>query len=108
MERKIRVLIVEDDEDFAYLIRKTMEIHDDIEVVGVCGDSRKAVDTACNMNPDIVLMDLHLGSSTMEGITASREIRVQTDAKVLIFTAHDEEEVLEEAAKQAYASGYIL
>ena len=108
MERKIRVLIVEDDEDFAYLIRKTMEIHEDIEVVGVCGDSRKAVDAACNKDPDIVLMDLHLGSSTMEGITASREIRVQTDAKVLIFTAHDEEEVLEEAAKQAYASGYIL
>ena len=26
MERKIRVLIVEDDEDFAYLIRKTMEL----------------------------------------------------------------------------------
>ena len=101
-------MIVEDDEDFAFLIRKELEKQDDIIVAGICAESAGAVETACAVKPDVVLMDLFLGKSTMEGITASREIRVQTDAKVLIFTAHDENEVVEEAATQAYASGYIL
>lgn len=108
MEKKIKVLIVEDDADFAYLIRKTLSRHEDIEIVGTYSESTGGVAAARRNSPDIVLMDLHLGSSTMEGILASREIRVSTDAKVLIFTAHDEKDVLEEAAKQAYASGYIL
>lgn len=108
MESQIKVLIVEDDEDFAFLIRKELEKQDDIIVTGICAESARAVETACAVKPDVVLMDLCLGKSTMEGITASREIRVQTDAKVLIFTAHDENEVVEEAARQAYASGYIL
>lgn len=99
---------MEDDEDFAFLIRKELEKQDDIIVAGICAESARAVETACAVKPDVVLMDLCLGKSTMEGITASREIRVQTDAKVLIFTAHDENEVVEEAARQAYASGYIL
>lgn len=108
MESQIKVLIVEDDEDFAFLIRKELEKQDNIIVAGICAESARAVETACAVKPDVVLMDLCLGKSTMEGITASREIRVQTDAKVLIFTAHDENEVVEEAARQAYASGYIL
>lgn len=108
MKSQIKVLIVEDDEDFAFLIRKELEKQDDITVAGICAESAGAVETACAVKPDVVLMDLCLGKSTMEGITASREIRVQTDAKVLIFTAHDENEVVEEAARQAYASGYIL
>lgn len=108
MERKIKVLIVEDDEDFAYLIRRELEKHSGIEIAGSCAECGSAVDLACSLEPDIVLMDLHLGSSTMEGIDASREIRVSTDAKVLIFTAHDEKNVMEEASRQAFASGYIM
>ena len=108
MEREIKVLIVVFFFYFAYLIRRELEKHSGIEIIGSCAECGSAVDLACSLEPDIVLMDLHLGSSTMEGIDASREIRVSTDAKVLIFTAHDEKNVMEEASRQAFASGYIM
>ena len=58
--------------------------------------------------PDIVLMDLNLGVSNMDGILLSREIRIQTDAKVLILTALDTPDMIFKAAEEAFASGYIF
>lgn len=105
---KIKVLVVEDDSDFIYLIRKTLQANEDIEITGVCrkkDDVMEVIRTGC---PDVVLMDLHLGKSSMDGILISREIRIMTDAKVLILTAYDSPDMVMKAAKAGFASGYIF
>ena len=53
-------------------------------------------------------MDLNLGSSDKDGILISREIRILTDAKVLILTSLDSPEMVLKAAREAFASGYIF
>lgn len=58
--------------------------------------------------PDVVLMDLHLGKSSMDGIAISREIRITTNAKVLILTVYDTPDMVMKAAKAGFASGYIF
>lgn len=110
METPIKILIVEDDEDFVYLIRKLLRKQKRILEGGieVCVDKNKAVRQACICKPDIVLMDLHLGRSSMDGILISREIRILTDAKILILTAIDTPDIVMKAAKKAFASGYIF
>lgn len=104
----IKILIVEDDRDYAWLLEKELTGHERMEVIGVCTGGREAVKAACQLKPDIVLMDLHLGNSYEEGIQASKEIRVRTDAKVLILTALYSQEIMESAAAQSFASGYIM
>ena len=62
----------------------------------------------CRLRPQIVIMDLNLGISAADGIRISREIRLLTNAKVLILTSLDSPEIVLKAAKEAFASGYIF
>lgn len=108
MKEIIKIMIVEDDADFAYLIQKLLKKHKDIEVVGHCSDKKEVFQKVIEEQPDIVLMDLNLGTSTMDGVLLSREIRIHTDAKVLILTASNTPDMILKAAKEAFASGYIF
>ena len=83
----IKVLLVEDDEDFAFLMKKLLSRQPDIQIVGYCGDEDTVMEMVRREIPDVVLMDLNLGNSSADGIRLSRQIRIETDAKVLILTA---------------------
>ena len=107
MKESIKVLIVEDDDDFAYLLQKELGRQERIVLVGICREKEEAITQTEALRPDIVLMDLHLGSSYSDGIEASRRIRIATDAKVLILTALGADEIIREAAGRSFASGYI-
>ena len=63
--RPIRILVVEDDEDFRHLIIQTLELEEDLTIVGVCRTREDAVCTALQTQPDIVLMDLSLSRNGM-------------------------------------------
>lgn len=104
----IKVMIIEDDEDFAFLVGKLLKKQNDIEVIGCCQDQDIVLEMVYEKKPDIVLMDLNLGVSNLDGIKLSREIRVQTDAKVLILTALETPDMIFKAAAEAFASGYIF
>lgn len=80
-------MIVEDDEDFVYLVQKLLKKHKDIEVTVAGPDQEKVLSKVVEEHTDIVLMDLNLGVSNLDGIRLSREIRIRTYAKVLILTA---------------------
>ena len=108
MTENIRVFIVEDDKDFIFLIKKMLEKQPEIEVIGSCSKKEEAVQMACALRPQIVIMDLNLGVSEADGIRISREIRLLTDAKVLILTSLDSPDIVLRAAKEAFASGYIF
>lgn len=108
MREIIKIIIVEDDADFAYLIQKLLKKHKDIEVVCHCSDKKEALQRVIEEEPDIVLMDLNLGTSSMDGVLLSRKIRIQTDSKVLILTASNTPDMILKAAKEAFASGYIF
>ena len=75
MKESIKVLIVEDDDDFAYLLQKELGRQERIVLVGICREKEEAITQTEALRPDIVLMDLHLGSSYSDGIEASRRIR---------------------------------
>lgn len=104
----IKILIVEDDTDFIFLIQKLLGQYETIQIAGICQEKEKAVDMALKCQPDLVLMDLDLGSSFSDGIEISREIRILTEAKVLILTALDSPDVIMKAAREAFAAGYVF
>lgn len=104
----IQVMIVEDDRDFVFLMKKTLEKEKRILVTGICTQKDEAVQMVCQLRPQIVIMDLNLGISDWDGINISREIRLLTDAKVLILTSLDSPDVVLKAAKEAFASGYVF
>jgi CheY-like chemotaxis protein len=71
-------------------------------------DAQPSPEAARSMRPDVVLMDLNLSGDDLDGIDAAKEIRLATDAKVLLLTSYEKPDVVIQAAKRAFASGYIF
>ena len=104
---KIQVLIVEDDPDFCFLIQETLR-NADMEVAGTATTEERALELARKMNPDIVLLDLCLADSGLDGIEVGKDIRLQTNAKIIILTSYEDPAVVREACCRTFASGFIF
>ena len=84
--RSPRVLIVEDDEEIALALQRSlrMEGYD----VRLAGDGVDALDQAHAFLPDLVLLDL--GLPKLDGIEVAKELRKrEDDVAILMLTARD-------------------
>ena len=100
-----RILIVEDEGIIARDIqRQLMDLGYD--PVDVAVDGEEAVETARQLRPELVLMDIHLAGE-MDGIQAATAIRNELQIPCVFLTAYATNDVVERA-KQADPSGYII
>lgn len=104
----IRVALVDDQFVVRAGFRVMLEIADDIEVVGECGDGRSAVELVERVRPDVVCMDVRMPRG--DGLTATREILARASEAppaILVVTTFDLDEYVF-GALEAGASGFIL
>ncbi len=102
----LRILIADDHEVARRGIRSLLEDHDGWEVCGEAKDGREAVDFATQLQPDILLLDI--GMPNLNGLDAARQILAASpDARILILTIHDAEQVVREVLA-AGARGFVL
>lgn len=104
----IRIVVVEDDPDFQYLIRQSLSVHPDFELAACCRDGEGAYLACLREKPHVVLMDLALPADPMEGATAARRIRLETRAKVILLTSYEDPTTVVRASVEAFASAYVL
>jgi len=105
-QQKIRVLIVDDHAVVRQGLRIFIDLQEDMIVVGEGQDGLEAVDLACRLKPDIVLLDLVM--PRMNGVDATRQILDQNpDCKVLILTSFGEDQMVFPAIRSG-AQGYLL
>lgn len=103
---RIRVLVADDQA----LVRRGMtlmlSLEADMEVVGQACDGVEAVEMARQLQPDVVLMDLHMPRKG--GVAATREITLALPrTHVLVLTTLDADETVFEAIR-AGAHAYLL
>jgi two-component system, NarL family, response regulator NreC len=103
----IRVLVVDDHAVVRAGLRLLLDAEEDIETVGEAGDARQAVFEVRSSKPDVILMDVGLGSGK-SGIEAAPEVLHEApSAKVLMLSMQDDPRYVREAFA-AGASGYVL
>ena len=81
-----RVLVVEDDEDIADVLRRSLrqEGHE----VRTAEDGEEALDMAAEFVPDLVVLDL--GLPRLDGVEVCRRLRADGDVPILILTARSD------------------
>ena len=58
MKEKIKVLIADDNIDFALTLNSYLEKEDEMEIIGMAKDGNEAYDMILEKNPDVVLLDV--------------------------------------------------
>jgi DNA-binding NarL/FixJ family response regulator len=99
----IRVLIADDHPVYRSGLAGVLAEADDIDVVGAAADGAAALTLAAELQPDVILMDLHMPELT--GVEATRRLAGTT--AVLVLTMFDDDESVL-AAMRAGARGYLV
>ncbi len=94
---KIRLLIADDFEIIRNTIARVVAIDGDIEVVAEAANGLEAVEKACQLRPDVVLMDMRM--PVMDGMQALGEIMRRCPTSVLMVSAF-----VKEGAEDALAA----
>ena len=102
----IRVLIVDDHPVVRDGLRGMFSGEPGFEVAGEAADGGEAVALAQSLQPDVILMDLHMPN--VDGVSAIRQLAEQgSEARVLVLTTYDQDSYVLPAI-EAGATGYLL
>ncbi|HZO35523.1 MAG TPA: response regulator transcription factor [Solirubrobacteraceae bacterium] len=84
-DRPARVLVVEDDEEIAGALQRSLRLEG--YDVRVSSDGEAALVDARSYLPDLVILDL--GLPRLDGIEVARQLRADDDVPILVLTARD-------------------
>lgn len=101
-----RILIADDHAVVRNGFRRILDAQWDIEVIGEVANGREAVETAAELQPDVVLMDVTMPE--LNGIEATRRItRDSPKTRILALSMHKDAVYVREILR-AGAKGYLL
>jgi DNA-binding NarL/FixJ family response regulator len=104
--KDIRLLLVDDQELIRESLHIVLDMEPNIEVVGMAENGRIAVEACELLQPNVVLMDIHMPE--MDGVEATRLIKQRwPDVCVIILTTFQEINYVVEALSVG-AEGYLL
>jgi len=103
--RPVRVLIADDHTVVREGLVSLLSLLPGIDVVGAAVDGDDAVSKACELHPDVVLMDLNM--PRCNGVEATERLRKdQPEVKVVVLTTYSDDEWVF-SALQAGARGFL-
>src|SRR5262244_1662659 len=99
--KKLRVLIVDDEELARFVVRELVEAHGGIEVVAECVNGFEAVKAVAEHKPDLLFLDVQMPKLTGFDVLEL----IGTDIPVIFVTAYDEYAM---KAFEVHAVDYLL
>lgn len=100
------VLIIEDEAITAMAMRETLEATGH-QVLAVARTYEQVKQVVQKQLPDLAIVDVHLGQSTIDGITIAREITAHHPIPIVYLTAHPEPQTYK-ATKETHPAAYLL
>ena len=88
----IRVLIADDEELVRTGLRMILQSEPDLEVVGEAGDGQDALSQSASLEPDVLLLDLHMPE--LDGLGVLRGLAGVGPSVVVLTTFDTDENVL--------------
>ena len=102
----MKILIADDHAFVREGTRRILEQEPDLEVVAEAGDGDEAVKYACDLKPDVALLDVSM--PRMDGIEATKQIKALCPSvAILVLSAYDDDQFIF-GLLEAGAAGYLL
>ncbi|MGQ0602926.1 MAG: response regulator [Anaerolineales bacterium] len=106
MSERLRILLADDHAHFRAGIRALLLTEADMEVIGEAATGQETVESAANLQPDVILMDVNMPG--LNGIEATRRIVLGSPHMAVLVLSMFEDDDSVFAALQAGARGYLL
>lgn len=95
-ERRIGLLLVDDDASMRDLLRLTFELHPQFEVLGEAANGADAVAAAQSYQPDAVILDVMMpGTDGLEALPKILDASPET--KIIVFSAYATVPIVQQA-----------
>lgn len=105
--KEISVCVVDDNRELRIALEEIITMSDGFKCIGIIGSAEDAVNQIPMLRPEVVLMDINLGTDET-GIDVVRVLKPRMpDTNFMMCTVYEEDEKIFEALI-AGASGYIL
>jgi pilus assembly protein CpaE len=105
-DSRIRVLAVDDSATIRETLGLLLDAQPDMELVGTAASGQEAVRRAAELQPDIVLMDIHMPD--LDGIQATWLVSSRAPHGAVIMVTSEERIDFLQKAMSAGAQGYVL
>ena len=102
----VRVLLVDDDRAFLDSLQPLIEHQPALTVAGTAGNGLDAIELADELDPDAVVIDLHM--PVVDGVTAVARLRKDHPNLCLIALTGDPAPELHEAVTEAGADAVLM
>lgn len=103
---RVKLILADDHQLFREGLKRIINMEDDMEVVGECGDGIQVIELCNEIQPDVVLMDINMPLEN--GVAATERLKlIFPDIKIIILSIHDDESYVFETLRKG-ASGYLL
>lgn len=80
-----RVLVVDDSRFFQSRLKEIIDLHPELEVVGLAANGKEAIDMEEHLRPNVISMDYEM--PYMDGISAIREIVAKRHIPIVMFSS---------------------
>jgi DNA-binding NarL/FixJ family response regulator len=102
----VKILIADDHQIVREGLRAMFEKQAEMEVVGEAQDGTTAVKLACELKPDVIILDVNMPE--MDGIDATRHLLKELpDTKIIALSMYSKRTYIKKML-EAGASGYVL
>jgi len=105
-ETRVRIVIVDDQLIARELFKAILAQEPEFEVVGEFASGEAVLEKAVELQPDIILMDIHMPG--MDGLTATRKLKQLVPASDIIILTSSENPAMLRKSLACGASGYIV
>jgi len=106
MSQKIRIVVVDDNQDIHDAVKHILKRENDIELIGQAFDGDSALKLCKMAKPDLVLMDVVL--PVMDGVETTQSlIQILPNVKILALSSYNEYEFVRKMLESG-AIGYLV
>jgi two-component system response regulator (stage 0 sporulation protein A) len=97
-ERKIKIVIADDNKEFCNILSEYLKKQDDLEVVGIAKDGLEALKLIAQENPDVLVLDIimpHLdGLGVLERLNS---MEINSIPKIIVLSAVGQDKITQRA-----------